>query len=74
MQESEYEKTSPNGGQAAPSSSGDRVVAVDTEAVAKRAYELWQERGCPCGSPDDDWFRAEHEVRSSTTESAASES
>jgi Protein of unknown function (DUF2934) len=23
------------------------------------AYTLWQKRGCPIGSPDDDWFQAE---------------
>ena len=27
------------------------------------AYFLWQERGCPCGTPEVDWFRAEHRLR-----------
>jgi Protein of unknown function (DUF2934) len=31
------------------------------EMVRRRAYELWLERGCPEGSPDDDWYRAEQE-------------
>jgi len=30
-----------------------------TAAVSDLAYSLWQERGCPHGSPDEDWFRAE---------------
>ena len=30
--------------------------------IAALAYELWQERGCPEGSPEIDWFRAEHEL------------
>ncbi len=33
------------------------------EQIAVRAYGLWQERGCPDGSPDVDWFRAEQELQ-----------
>ena len=25
------------------------------EDIAALAYELWQARGCPDGSPDEDW-------------------
>jgi len=32
------------------------------EAIALRAYNLWEDRGCPIGSPEDDWFRAEREI------------
>jgi hypothetical protein len=32
------------------------------EAIALRAYECWLERGCPDGSPEVDWLRAEQEV------------
>jgi hypothetical protein len=28
--------------------------------IENLAYELWQERGEPMGSPDEDWLRAEH--------------
>ena len=28
-----------------------------------RAHRLWEERGCPIGSPEEDWFRAEEEIR-----------
>ena len=31
------------------------------EEIQKLAYQLWEERGAPLGSPEDDWFRAEHE-------------
>jgi hypothetical protein len=31
------------------------------EQIEKLAYRLWEERGGPLGSPDDDWFRAEQE-------------
>jgi hypothetical protein len=33
--------------------------------VAKLAYELWEQRGRPLGSPDVDWFTAEHAVYAS---------
>ena len=35
------------------------------EFVAKVAYKFWEERGCPFGSPDVDWFAAERAVYSS---------
>jgi len=31
------------------------------EQIEKLAYQLWEARGRPLGSPDDDWFRAEQE-------------
>jgi hypothetical protein len=37
--------------------------AADHERVRLLAYSLWQQRGCPIGSPEDDWFRAESELR-----------
>jgi hypothetical protein len=36
---------------------------ADENAVATRAFELWRERGCPEGSPEIDWLRAERELR-----------
>ncbi len=33
------------------------------EQIEKLAYRLWEDRGAPSGSPDDDWFRAEQELR-----------
>ena len=32
------------------------------ESIAVRAYELWQERGCPEGQSEIDWFQAEEEL------------
>ena len=29
------------------------------EDIAALAYSLWQARGCPEGTPDEDWFNAE---------------
>ena len=36
---------------------------LDRDEIAALAYALWQLRGCPDGSPDEDWFRAEAELR-----------
>jgi hypothetical protein len=33
------------------------------EEVSALAYELWIQRGCPLGSPEVDWFRAEEELK-----------
>jgi hypothetical protein len=35
----------------------------EIEEIRLRAYELWCERGCPEGSADEDWHRAERELR-----------
>ena len=32
------------------------------EQISVHAYYLWQQRGCPIGSPEADWFRAVQEV------------
>jgi hypothetical protein len=31
--------------------------------IASLAYALWQERGCPDGTAEEDWFRAEQEIQ-----------
>lgn len=31
--------------------------------IEARAHELWQARGCPEGSPDEDWLHAVKELR-----------
>jgi hypothetical protein len=38
------------------------------QQTALFAYQFWMERGCPVGSPDEDWFRAERALRSSHLE------
>ena len=35
---------------------------VRHEQIAKLAYLLWEERGCPYGSPEADWLEAEREL------------
>ncbi len=36
--------------------------------IAERAYTYWKARGCVGGSPEEDWFRAEEELRAQTRE------
>jgi hypothetical protein len=33
------------------------------EEIAALAYSFWLERGCPEGTPEQDWFRAEQELK-----------
>ena len=41
----------------------EMVENVNENAVAALAYQLWQQRACPIGSDQDDWFRAESELK-----------
>jgi DUF2934 family protein len=36
------------------------------EDLSNLAYGLWQERGCPHGSPEVDWLEAERRLRQSS--------
>ncbi len=36
------------------------------EQIAVLAYSYWEARGCQGGTPDEDWFRAEHEILNRT--------
>ena len=35
---------------------------VTEEQIATRAYQLWQKRGCPIGSPEQDWLEAQRQL------------
>lgn len=57
------------------------IQRTDIQKQRELAYRLWQERGCPLGRPDDDWFEAErrlqtgeHETASRAVDEAARES
>ena len=38
-------------------------AAIDLDEVRQRAYELYEERGGQHGLHEDDWYRAEQEIR-----------
>lgn len=42
------------------------------DRIARRAHQIWEERGRPSGSPDEDWLRAEKELSGSGAESGIS--
>ena len=37
------------------------------DEIRQRAYELWEQAGCPTGSPDEFWHRACEELAQSET-------
>lgn len=39
------------------------------ERIRLAAFFLWEQRGCPIGTPEVDWFRAEEEMRVQTEHS-----
>jgi DUF2934 family protein len=45
---------------------GHGIATFGHDDIAVLAYELWQDRGCPNGSPEEDWFHAAEELRSGT--------
>jgi hypothetical protein len=40
------------------------LARPDEREIADLAYQRWVERGCPQGSPEEDWFEAERELLS----------
>jgi hypothetical protein len=39
------------------------IAMFGHDDIARLAYELWHTRGCPKGSPEEDWFHAVHKLR-----------
>ena len=39
------------------------VFSPRHDEIELLAFELWQERGAPTGTPEIDWFRAEEELK-----------
>jgi hypothetical protein len=46
-----------------PDVQADGSCALQETAIAALAYALWQGRGYPSGSDQEDWFRAEQELK-----------
>ena len=42
---------------------GHGIAAFGHAEIATRAYEIWQERGCPDGTAEEDWYHAAEELR-----------
>jgi hypothetical protein len=41
----------------------DNKIQPDEQLIQRKAYELWQLRGCPAGNPEHDWFEAVQQLR-----------
>jgi hypothetical protein len=43
---------------------GHGIVPFGHNEISALAYELWEARGRPAGSAEEDWFQAAKELRS----------
>jgi hypothetical protein len=50
----------------------EREITDDT--IAARAYERWQQRGCPLWDQDQDWFTARAELEQESAKTTRSDS
>ena len=48
-------------------SSAPADAKPDHEKIKTLAYKLWVERGAPIGSPEEDWYRAEAQLKEPRT-------
>jgi hypothetical protein len=55
--------------QRADSGPSERVELAARDAIALRAYELFEERGREPGRDVDDWLRAERELKKTSQQS-----
>jgi len=46
----------------APAAPAAEPAVIDTEAIARLAYSLYEARGYTGGSAEEDWLRAEREL------------
>lgn len=51
----------------------NETTTLDAEAIAKRAYELYLQRGSVPGHEIDDWLEAEAQLSSAAADADASE-
>ncbi len=55
-----------NGAHAQTESAAERN-RFSHDDIAALAHQLWQARGCPEGSPDEDWFHAAEQLRAGSS-------
>jgi len=46
------------------------AINPDYPEIARLAYLHWLDRGCPIGSPEQDWVRAEQDLKNSQSQTA----
>jgi hypothetical protein len=57
---------------AAPGSVRAGNQAPSQQDIANLAYALWQQRGSPDGSSEQDWIEAENQLRNSSGQTSTS--
>lgn len=60
-QENPVELAAPAAGEPVTNGQGDNLS--ETDEIARLAYSYWEARGRQGGSPEEDWLRAQDEVR-----------
>jgi len=48
-------------------SGSPELKTIDPKQIETLAYQLWVQRGSPAGSDQEDWFRAEEQLRKAST-------
>jgi hypothetical protein len=56
---------------AAPQTAAATAHEPASDEIARLAYTYWEARGCQGGSPEEDWLRAERELRARASASLA---
>jgi hypothetical protein len=41
-------------------------IMRNQQTIAELAYAMWHSRGCPDGTPEEDWYAAEQQVATTT--------
>jgi hypothetical protein len=59
------------GSKAAVARETTRDSAPSQDEIASLAYLYWEARGCQGGSPEEDWIRAERELRARSSAALA---
>jgi hypothetical protein len=49
-----------------PAAKKQETIAPSWEEIARLAEKYWAERGWPEGSPEQDWLRAEQELKTAS--------
>jgi len=59
----EFAATEPSGAAVAEAYSDPIDPVLEHEEIAQLAYSYWETRGFCSGSPEEDWYRAEEELK-----------
>ena len=65
---SDATKTTPEMATVSESVKTGATVSLTDSEIATLAYQLWLGRGCPVGSDQEDWFRAEEMLENALLE------